>query len=82
MVTALVGRQACVPEIQIVHRALLISHKDIEREEIHWRKGPSAQNFKKSWEPIPIQIGYRGWGVVAHDGLAGGVESRWWFVIA
>lgn len=42
------------PEVQIVHRALLISHVNVEREQVDWGESPPSQNLEESGQPISL----------------------------
>lgn len=48
-----------LPEVQIVHRSLLISHKDVEGKQVDWWKSPPAQNLKKGRQPVSTHVGHR-----------------------
>jgi hypothetical protein len=49
-----VGRETIgfLPEIQVIHRALLIPHIDVERKEVDWSESSAAQDFKESRKAI------------------------------
>lgn len=48
------------PEIKIVHRTLLISHVDVEREEIDGSKRPATQDLEQGRETIALlRVGER-----------------------
>jgi hypothetical protein len=49
-----IGREGCdiLPEIQVIHRALLIPHINVEGKEIDWGEGPAAQDFKERRKAI------------------------------
>lgn len=70
------GKGFFAPEVQVVHRSLLISHKDVEGKQVDWRKCPSAQHFEQCWKPIPIQVGNRRRRVVPHSGRFAIVNPR------
>lgn len=58
----LVGRQVTLwrndvlPEVQIVNGSLLITHVDVEREQIDWWECSSAQDLKQSRETIALVV--------------------------
>jgi len=41
-----------LPEIQVIHRALLIPHVNVERKEVDWSEGPAAEDLKKCRKAI------------------------------
>lgn len=51
---------AGLPEIQIVDRSLLISHVDVEREQVYRRQRPPTENLEESWQAVPVQVRLRG----------------------
>jgi len=51
------------PKVQIINGSLLISHVNIEREQVDGWECASAENLKEGRESIPIQIGLRGGGI-------------------
>ena len=48
-----------VPEVEIVDRALLISHVDVEGEEVDGWEGPSAEGLEEGREAVPVEIRHR-----------------------
>lgn len=48
-----------IPEVQIINRALLITHIDVEREQIDRRQRATTQHLKEGWKSIPRQVGLR-----------------------
>lgn len=48
------------PEIEVVNRALLVSHIYIEREQIDGWKRPPAEDLEQGGESVPIKVGLRG----------------------
>jgi len=45
-----------LPEIEVIYRSLLISHINIEREQIHRRESSAAENLEKSWKAVSFQV--------------------------
>jgi hypothetical protein len=54
-----VENEIVLPEVQVIYRSLLIAHVNVKIEQVDWRKSPPAQNLKKSWKPVPMEIGLR-----------------------
>ena len=48
------------PEIEVVNRALLVSHINIEREQIDGRKRPPAEDLEQGRESVSIKVRLRG----------------------
>lgn len=48
-----------LPEIKIINRSLLISHVDVEGEEIDGCQSLTTKDLKESRKPIPIEVGMR-----------------------
>lgn len=51
--------EASAPEVQVVHRSLLVSHVYVEGEEVYWRRSSSAENLEKRRQPVPGYVGLR-----------------------
>lgn len=47
------------PEVEIVDGALLISHVDVEGEEVNGWEGPPAEGLEEGREAVPIEIRHR-----------------------
>lgn len=43
-----------LPEVQIINRALLITHVNVEGKEIDWRKGIATENLKEGWQALTL----------------------------
>lgn len=64
------------PEIEIIYRALLISHVDVKGEKIDGRQGTATEDLKESREAITLlHVGER----VMRGHIGGDDCSRWKF---
>ena len=43
-----------IPEIQIIDRALLVPHVNIERKQIDGGESPTTEDFEERWEAISL----------------------------
>lgn len=49
-----------IPEVQIIHRALLVPHIDIEGKQVDGSEGPATEDFEERGEAIALlQAGKR-----------------------
>lgn len=48
------------PEIEVVDRALLVSHINVEGEQIDGRERPPAEDLEQGRESVSIKVGLRG----------------------
>lgn len=45
-----------LPEVEVVIRPKLIPNVDVEREQVDGCGCPSAQDFKESWQSMPLRF--------------------------
>lgn len=57
-----------LPEVKVVDRSLLITHVDVEGEQIDRWKGASAQDLKEGWKAVALVVWLWRRGVVVTDG--------------
>lgn len=53
------GMTEAIPEIKVVNRSLLISHVNVEGEEVDGCQGLPAEDFEESWQAVSIEVGMR-----------------------
>lgn len=63
------GHGIVLPEVQVVDRALLVAHVDVEGEEIQRWPGCPTEDFEERWESIAVGWRHRRAGIlgVRHD---------------
>ena len=61
------------PEVKVVNRSLLITHVDVEGEQIDRWEGTSAQDLKEGWKAVALVVWLRRRGAVVTDS----VIMRW-----
>jgi hypothetical protein len=48
-----------LPEVEIIHRSLLVSHINVEGEQIDGRQGPSTEHLEEIRQPVAIEVRLR-----------------------
>jgi len=48
-----------IPEVQIIDRALLVAHENVEGKQVDGRERSATQDFKESGKPVPCHVRLR-----------------------
>lgn len=67
-----------LPEVEVIHRSLLIAHVDIERKEVNRRQSAATQDLKERRQSVSRHVGLRRRRCPCGDGFVFGHHGVLW----